>query len=171
MPADPIEYRVIRDVQASLRQIAIIDGYHHDVAGLAVKLDANQGVEDLVGPNGPRPFIVLEPKPETWDYSVSGEQVVQGVAFDQVLLRMPLTVHWINDSDPNVDESRLQTFFRGCADIEQALAIDVTRGGLALDTRVTRRTYDEAFDSAQVWAMVEIEMRIYRALGHPNGDN
>lgn len=165
---EPIEYRVFLDLQAALRQIAIHNGYFHDVAGTAVKLDPNQGVEELVNPDGLRPFIVIEKKPERWEYSGSQDEV-GGVLRDQFLLTLPVVIHWINASDPTIDESRMQTFFRGCADIEQAIGMDRERGGLAVETRIVQRTYDEAFDSAQVWAMVEAEIKIYRTFGLPNG--
>ncbi len=167
---EPIEYLVMLDLQTALRQISIHDGYFHDVAGLAVKLDPNQGVEELVDPNGARPFLVLEKRPERWEYSGAVDYLLGGTpGMDQFLLTMPVVIHWINRSDPTIDESRMQEFFRGCADIETAIGIDRTRGNLAVDTRVTQRTYDEAFDSAQVWAMVEAEVRIYRTLGLPSG--
>lgn len=155
------------DVQAALRQIAMDNGYHHDLAKLAVKLDPNQGVETLVDPDGPRPFAVLEVRPETWTYSGAQESLDAGM--DQAVVTLPITVHWINTSDPTADESRVQEFFRGCADIEHALGVDGTRGGLAVQTRMVTRRYDEAFSSAQVWAMVDYEILIYRTLGLPNG--
>lgn len=167
MRPEPIDYRVVLDVRAALRQITMVNGYHHDLAQLAVKLDPNQGVEALVDPDGPRPFAVLEVRPETWTYS--GAQESLGAGQDQAVVTLPITVHWINASDPTADESRVQEFFRGCADIEQALGVDGTRGGLAIQTRMLQRRYDEAFSSAQVWAMVDYEILIYRTLGRPNG--
>jgi hypothetical protein len=167
---EPIEYRIMLDLQTALRQISIHDGYFHDLAGLAVKLDPNQGVEELIDPAGLRPFVVLEKRPERWEYSEAVDYAFGGTpGMDQVLLTMPIVVHWINRSDPTVDESRMQTFFRGCADVEAAVGADRTRGTLAVDTRIVQRTYDEVFDSAQVWAMVELEVRMYRTLGLPNG--
>lgn len=168
MRPEPIDYRVVLDIQAALRQISMDNGYHHDLVKLAVKLDPDQGVETLVDPNGLRPFAVLEVRPETWTYS--GAQDDDGTVLrDQAVVTLPITVHWINTSEPTIDESRMQEFFRACADIEQALGLDATRGGLAVQTRMVQRRYDEAFDSAQVWAMVDYEVLIYRTLGLPNG--
>lgn len=164
---EPVEYRVVLDVQTALRQITQTGGYFHDLAGLAVKLDPNQGVEELASPDGARPFVVLEVKPDTWTYSDAQDRT-DDVLRDQAIVTVPITVHWINSSDPTVDEGWMQEFFRGCADIEQALGLDRTRGGMALQTRLTQRRYDEAFSSAQVWAMVDYEILIYRTLGLPN---
>ena len=172
--AEPIEYRILLDLQAALRRISVQNGFFYDLADLAVKLDPNHGVEALIDPDGLRPFVVLEPKPELWDYGTSQEtaqvELSPGVfsAADQVFVTLPIMVHWIQQSNPTVDESKMQTFFRGCADVEQAIARNVSRDGLAIHTRVTRRTYDEIFDSAQVWAMIELDILIYRTLGAPN---
>jgi hypothetical protein len=168
MPLDPIEYRVLLDVQAALRQISTANGYHHDLAGLAVKLDPNQLVETLVEPDGLRPFAVLDVRPETWTYSSAQDQV-GGVLRDQAVVTLPITVHWINGSDPTTDESWVQQFFRGCADVEQALGMDSTRGGLAVQTHLLQRTPEQARDRSEVWAMVDFEILIYRTLGLPNG--
>jgi len=159
MPSDPIEFRIVQNLQTALLAIAVASGYHYDVAAATVKLDPNQGVEALVAPDGPRPFLVIEVQPETWAYYPAGD----------VKLRMPLTVHWVSESTPTDDTSRMQTFFRGCADVEQAVAVDIGRGGLATDTRVVRRTFDTAVDGAQVWALVELEVLVHRTFGQPNG--
>lgn len=168
MRPETIEYRVVLDLQAALQQIRLDNGYFHDLAGLVVKLNPNHEIENLTAPDGPRPFAILQVHPETWTYS-SAQDSVDGVLRDQAVVAVPITVHWIDTSDPTVDESWLQEFFRGCADIEQALGMDPTRGGLAVQTRMVTRRYDEAFDSAQVWAMVDYEILIYRTLGLPNG--
>jgi len=127
-----------------------------------VKLDPDQAVEELVAPDGPRPFIVLEAKTheEVWDYSEMP---------DQVHLLLPATVHWIGAAQSNDDDSRMQTFFRGCADVEQAITVDSTRGGLAVDTRITKRTMDTVVEGTQVWALIDLEINIRRTLGQPNG--
>ena len=160
--SEPIEYRIVRNLQAALQGLTRAGGYHYDVPAVAVKLDPNHGVEELIGtPDapGPRPFIVLEIVPEKFEYFPTGD----------IKLRMPFVVHWVSDSIPTDDESRLLTFYRGCADVEQAIAVDGSRGGLAADTRVGKRTFDTAVDGAQVWAQIEIEILQHRTFGRPNG--
>jgi len=156
---EPIEFRLVQDLQASLALIAIASGYHFDVGATAVKLDPNVAVEALIAPDGPRPFILIEVQPESWEYFPSGD----------IKLRMPMTVHWVSDSTPTDDASRMRTYFRGCADVEQAVAVEGSRGGLATDTRVTKRTFDTAVDGSQVWALIDLQILVHRTFGQPNG--
>lgn len=157
---DPVEYQVIRNLQAALQAISVAGGYHFDVAATAVKLDPNQNIEALVAPAGPRPFVLLDvTPPERWTYQPAS----------QLRLALPLTIHWVSDSVPTSDESKMQTFFKGCADVEQAIAVDVTRGGLAVDTRIIRRALDPNIDGSQVWALIETEVQLHRTYGKPNG--
>lgn len=156
---EPIEYRILANLQAALQQITVGGGYHYDVLGTAVKLDPNQDVEALIEPGGPRPFVVIELAPERWEYFPA----------DQLRLALPMTIHWVHESSPEADESRTLTYLRGCADVEQALAIDPGRGGLATDTRITKRTFEGAVDGSQVWGMVDITITLHRTYGQPNG--
>lgn len=160
MPADPIEYRVIRNLQAALQAISIAAGYHFDVQAVAVKLDPNVAIEALVAPDGPRPFILIDVAPERWGMV----ERPRGLR-----LVMPVTIHWVSDSTPTVDESRQLVFLKGCADVEQAIALDITRGGLAFETRIVKREIEKAPDGAEVWAMVDTELVVHRDYGSPNG--
>ena len=81
---------------------------------------------------------------------------------------LPVTIHWVGESYPHIDESRMQTFFRGCADVERAIGADPTRGGLAVDTRILQRTEDDSTAGAQVWAVIDTEIRLYRTDGQPD---
>lgn len=159
MPADPREYQIIRNLQAALQAISVAGGYHFDVTAVAVKLDPNHKVEDLIAPDGPRPFIIVELTAERWQYFPASE----------LKLVVPVTIHWVSDSVPTVDESRMQTYFKGCADVEQAIALDTGRGGLATDTRIVRRTFDTAVDGSQVWALLDAAITVNRTYGQPNG--
>ncbi|MDP1570342.1 MAG: hypothetical protein Q8L86_10085 [Vicinamibacterales bacterium] len=155
----PVEYRVVRSLQSAIAAIAAGSTYWHTVASTAVKLDPNHKVEELIAPDGPRPFVLIDVQPERWSYPQSG----------QARLVMPITLHWIGESDRTVDESRDEVFFKACADLEAAIAVDVTRGGLAVDTRIVRRTLDDGMDGGQVWAIVETEVALHRTYGRPNG--
>jgi hypothetical protein len=154
---EPNEYQILLNLQQALQQIAVSGGYYFDVDPAAVRLDVNVDDEALAGAGRLRPFIVLEPQPESWEYSPA----------KQLLLVMPVLIHWVGDAAESSDPVRLQTFFRGCADVERAIAVDVQRGGLAADTRITERTLDATTDGSTVWARVKTEMRIHRAFGQP----
>lgn len=155
--SEPRELQVLQHLQAALQAISVAGGSYYDLAALAVKLDPNVNVESLIAPDGPRPFIVLEWKPDAWEYAPAS----------QLRLTLKPVVHWVSESVPTDDTSRLQTFLRGCADVERAIAQDTSRGGLAVDTRIVGRTLDLAVDGAQVWAVVDVEIHTRRTYGSP----
>jgi hypothetical protein len=159
MPADPIEFRIIQNLLAALQAITVAGGYHYTVAATAVKLDPNQGIEALIAPGGPRPFVLIEVTPETWQYWPAS----------QVELALPVKIHWVSESTPTDDASRLQTYWRGCADVEKTIAVDISRGGLATDTRITQRTLETVPDGSEVWAAIDVAMKLHRTYGQPNG--
>lgn len=156
MSPEPIEYRIVLDVQTALRGIAVSDGYHYDVVSAAVKLDPDQDVESMVPPDGARPLVIIEVSPETWVYHPASQVVVQ----------MPIRLHWIRHFDSTADESFVQTYFRGCADLERALALRPDRGGLARDTRIVNRAYDKL--GGQIWAKVDLSIQVDRTFGAPD---
>jgi hypothetical protein len=162
VPSLPIEYRIVRDAQTALQAISQASGYHFNLAALAVKLDPDQAVEALVTPHGPRPFILLEMKDEEWEYDAASE----------VFLVLPMTVYWVSDAAPSSDEARLETYYKGCSDVEVALVSTpekLSRGGLAIDTRIVNRRLDTSVDGTEVWALIDVRMRLRRQYGQPNG--
>jgi hypothetical protein len=156
--SEPLEFRIVQSLQTALRGISVGSGYHYDVEALAVKLDPNHNVEDLVGSEGKRPFVILALSPDLFTYYPAG----------QLRLQMPFIIHAVHDADPTDDDARLQTYFRLCADVEAAIAADGTRGELATDTRILEREMHE-MDGQQVWAMVKGEVLEHRGYGAPNG--
>ena len=158
MPNEPLEFRIVQNLQTALRGISIANGYHYDIATHAVKLDANHDVESLIGDQSPRPFVILELSPDAYEYFPA----------EQIRLRMPFIIHAVNDTDPTVEEAMLRTYLRLCADVEQAIAEDASRGALATDTRIFEREMHE-WDGQQVWALLKGEIREHRTYGAPNG--
>lgn len=156
---EPIKFRVVQNLQTALRAISVASGYHYNVASVAVKLDPNQANDAVHAPGGDRPLLLIQVNPERRDYQPAGE-------LREVL---PIVVHWVNESDAANDDSRMQTFFRGCADVEQAIAQDLGRGGLAIDTRIVKCINNDDLDGSQVWAQIEIEIPLFRQYGLPNG--
>lgn len=160
MPADPIDFRILQNLRDALKLITVAGGYHFTVAATAVKLDPNHDVEALIAPSGPRPFIVLQLGDEDWNFNYGASQVI---------VTLPFTVHWVSDAVATDDESRLKTFFKGCADVEKAITVDQGRGGLAIETRIAGRRLDLTVDGSQVWAMVDGRIRREHTYGSPNG--
>jgi len=155
----PIEYAIVADVQGALHGIAVAAGYHADLAATAVKLDPNHKIEDLIAPGGPRPFAILEVLPGSWAYDESPLQVTR---------ILPITVHYITDSDPTDDTSRIRVFFESAADVERAIAGDVTRSGLASLTTIKSTNYDTNPDGSQIWTRMELEILYRRTFGAPD---
>lgn len=157
--AEPNEWLIVEHLQAALQAIAQATGYHYDVAPEAVKLNPDQGAETLIAPaGGPRPFLFLEWKDDAWEYRERPNGIV---------LVLPITVWWIHDFDSTDDAALLRTFLRGCADVEQAIAVDVTRGGHAYETRIVRRT-PQVQGASELWAIVDLEILVRRTYGQPN---
>ena len=154
---EPIEYRAVRSLQAALQSIAVAAGYHYTVQGLAVRLDPDQAVEDLIPPEGLRPFIVIGIERERWTYEPASE----------LDLVQPVSVFWVHLPETLTDEGRLLTYFRGCADVEKAISVDFDRGGLASDTRIVGR--ERALRGQEIWAALSVEMTLHRQYGQPNG--
>jgi hypothetical protein len=149
----------MQNLQAALHLISVANGYHHNVEVIAVKLDPNHDVEALVGDQPLRPFLILAFSPDVYEYFPA----------EQILLRMPFIIHAVNDSDPTDDDAMAKTYWRLCADVEKAIAVDITRGGLTTDTRILEREMHEP-KGQQVWALVKGEIREHRTYGEPNGD-
>ena len=156
---EPISFRIVQDLQTALRAIAIADGYFYDVESVAVKLDPNSAISAIQAPNAPRPLLLIQVDPERREYQPANE----------VRMVLPVVINWVSESDATDDDSRMQTFFRGCADVEQAIAQDLSRGGLVIDTRIVRCINNDDIDGSQVWAQIEIEMPLFRQYGRPNG--
>lgn len=159
MSLQPIAYAIAKDVQAALLAISTESGYFHTLGADAVKLDPEHEVEARTAPDGQRPFVLIEVSPPTFNYqnSRSGECEVT----------LPLSVHWVNDYDPTSDDALLQAFFKGLADVERALSRDITRGGRAVDTRMTSATLTPVGDSAICWAEIKVEIKSWRDCGAP----
>jgi hypothetical protein len=155
---EPITFRIVQNLQAALAAIAIADGYFHDIAVTAVKLDPNVNVETLVGNQRLRPFVIIEVGQEPFEYQPA----------KRLKQRIPIIIHAVHDSDPTDDNSWLKTFTRLCADVEQAITKDISRGGVASDTRVLTTEF-KSFEGQLVWALVSIEIHVHRTYGEPNG--
>ncbi len=161
---EPLEFRIAQSLQTALKGITVAGGFHYDLAGTAVKLDPNHEAGDLIpGANPPfgppRPFVLLDlSEPDVFEYGQANE----------VIVLTPFTVVWVHDSDVADDDSLTKTYFRGLADVEKALAADITRGALASDTRVLNRQMREA-EGREVWALVSGQVRSHRTYGAPNG--
>lgn len=168
MAPNPHEFRVFKALQAAMAAISVANGYHYNVEGVAVKLDPDQGVEELLAEHAPRPFVILEARAEDWDYNYGANQVV---------LTLPVWVHWVHEptrsddqalGEPAIrdDDDRMKWYWQGCADVEKAIGADPGLGGTASSIRITRRRMHE---DARIWAVIETVIRLHRTFGVPSG--
>lgn len=159
MVADPVELQILVDLRDALRGITIAGGYFHEVQSDAVKLDPDVDVDALVHGGGARPFIYIEGGQESWRY----EGMPNGVE-----LQWPITIHWVHQvDDPTRDEARMEAFLKGVADVEKAITVDIGRGGLARDHRITSRRLALSEDGSQIWAVVDTVVTVKRRYGQP----
>lgn len=153
----PIEFAIILNLQTALQAIDKADGYHHTLNSASVKLDPNGAIEQLRQSSGVRPYVLVEFSEDAFDL---GEKP------DGLRLELPLSVHWIHESDSADDASMLRKFFEGCADVEKAIMVDRDRGGRASDTRMTTRRFN--FEGSEVWAEIGVVIPLRRQYGEPN---
>lgn len=156
--SDQAAYLAILALQTALKTISVANGYFFDVAATAVKLDVDTAASAFIAPAGPRPLLLITlAGDEKWDYAKAM----------RVKVTMPVVIHWLGETVPQTDESRLQTFFRATADIEKVVAANLNLGGIALDMRVTNRTLDTQVDGVPIWATVHVDIdlqqRVYGA--------
>lgn len=154
----PIDFRCLTHLRDALQAIQGA-GYFHDVAADAVKLDPDADVETLIAPGGPRPFILLELSPDRREFVEKP---------DGLRIVLPVRVHWVGESTPTDDESRLRVFLEACADIETAICLDRSRGGYAVDTLIVARQYGYEAQGSIVWATLDVEIEFYRSYGQPS---
>lgn len=170
---EPLEYQILRALQARFQQIATVDGYFYGVDDVAVLLDPDAGVESVfradVNGQRRRPMIIIEPLDgEEWKYEPANE----------VKFVLPVGVHWVHSAVPSADamtgvpappadDERLRTYWRGCADIEKALnrANDPGLGGLATDVRIVDRQWNTQVDGQDVWAQLTLHVHTRREFG------
>ena len=157
--AEPLELQIIENLKTAVEGISVAAGFFHDVAALAVKLDPDHDVALLIRDTPLRPFFFMT-------VSISPFKYVEKP--NGILLLMNFAIHAVHDTDPTVDDSMLKTYFRLCADIEKAISVDISRGGLATDTKILNGKMHE-LEGQQVWAEVTGEIREHRTYGKPNG--
>lgn len=168
MPAtEPRDYRILLSLKAALQAIAVAAGYYYDVSDVAVKLDAEQGLEDVLNGTGPRPVILIELRDDAREHEPA----------NYIMYDRHYTVHWIHDptsiadvaqGEPSQtnDGDRARMFERGVADVEKAVSRDTGRGGLAVDTRVENVRWNKAEEIGRlVWAEVDVTIKAEREYG------
>jgi hypothetical protein len=157
---EPQDYLALTNLQTQLQAMSVDGGYHYDIPAGAVRFDLDHDVEDLIAPDGPRPFVIIEAfVEERWELveKPNGLRLVK-----------PVRIHWVDDFSPTADAAKLLKFLRGCADVERAIVPDPSRGGYASNTIITNRTFNEEANPLMVWAFIDASITIRRTYGEPD---
>lgn len=124
MATDPLRYRVMQNVQTTLAAIAERDGYHYTIPPGSVYLEP---VDLLQQPSSKLPVLIVAPDDRQTE-RVFLQQRIRSV------FRMLITgIVEAEGSDPG---RKLAAAERLYSDIEKALRVDLSRGGLTSATRV-----------------------------------
>jgi hypothetical protein len=120
-----------------------------------VKLDPDADITQFVTTPPTRPMVLLEVADELWEYTEMPARV---------RITTPVRIHFVRPTDGTDDADRMREFYRACADVERAIAADVTRGGFATMTKVVSRTMKNQLGT-ELWAVIGSELRVNRTFG------
>lgn len=157
---EPIDLRILQALRTQLQGIKHSAGFYYTVPASAVRFDPDVTIEDLMAVDGPRPFMVIE-------LTDDPHEVYQ--APDELKVTLKVRIYWIHTVSQS-DESRLQVYLRGCADIERAIGVlDRSLGGDATDVVIVDRNLGLAPITSEVCATVDVQIVFYRTFGNPLG--
>lgn len=161
---EPLEYRAVLRLVENLRQIDPSRGFFSHVEDVAVKLDPDQSLEELIGVY---PAIVLMPgNDETWQYE-PGSQAIASIPWRLVWVASART------EEPSgsglEDGGRMLAYWRACRDVLKVFIDDVTLGGLVTELRITNRAWNREIDGLDVHAVIDFTMRTRRDFTSPGG--
>lgn len=158
--AEPLSYRILLDLQEALRGIFAGGGYFFTVAPESVSVDPLDALAVVTGASSPSPFFVV--------YMLALGRPEYHPA-NRIREFLPVSIIAFANAEANNPTSWVKTCERLVADIEKAILVDHTRGGLAGDTRITGRLMRPVTGSLRVEVVVQLEIRMYRFYGSPNG--
>jgi hypothetical protein len=155
----PRDLALIQSIQSALAAIRRADGYTWDVSADRVVLDPVNlfgGVGDCVR----SPFFQVEAEPEGAREFLPAMQL-RDVVVASVMGRIDAT-----GSHP---DRRAVLGHQLAAEIERALCVDITRGGLASDTRLRKPSIFQAqsVTDQTVVVVVLVDMPTFRTYGAP----
>lgn len=145
MIGDPISERIVQEIVDTLSQVRQASGFFTD---LIVERENQEG-------NSPRDNLVVVCLGDLQSQKISP------MGFDEFLMPVGLIYYAIEPTDSAISISqRLQ---RGAADIRKALAADLHRGGLAINTEMNLHA-DDYFASASPYSVLIKPMIRFRTL-------
>lgn len=161
---DPITLSILQDVQMHLRRISVQAGFFHTVQSSAVRLER----EDLITWPGPVPVVLVFRTPD-------GSRSYQPANRLKQILQLSVLARMDADgTDPN---RKAVVVERLLADIEKSLTSDapgappssgITRGGLAIDTRLLESSDWFGFGSNNAVLIEQpVNIHLVRVYGQP----
>jgi hypothetical protein len=160
MASKSVRQRIVEALQAALRAIDDSGAYHYPVNDPSqVSVDPTTNV--LTSNGADLPLYVIEPTPEGSRTFYPAMQLVSEFEVN-VQARMDA-----EDGDPT-GAARLACWENLAHDIEKALAVDVTLGGLVYDVRVQEPRPFVGVGSNIVILVQPVTLRLHRTYGEPS---
>jgi hypothetical protein len=156
-PLDSVRLKVQKNLQTTLQGMTDAAVYHYPVNSPSqVSLDPTVNLLTKGGPD--LPFYLIEVTPDGNREFFPSEQIVD-----------VLTVNIIGRYDGASDDptSKVTVWENLAADLEVALEADMTRAGLASDTRCMTPQPFTGVGSNIVIVVVPVQIKIYRQYGRP----
>ena len=147
---------IIEALQDKLQAITGSD-YHYPLTS-AAQVTVDPGMQILGPVLSDLPIYVIETTPDG---------TKQYLAASQLLEVMRVNIHARHDADPVNPSSKLSVFENLKSDMERALAVDITLGGLAVDVRLFTAAEFVGMGQPIVIVTQPVEIRLYRAYGSP----
>ena len=158
MATDPLRQRIIAAIVAAMRANITGSDYHFPV--LSSKQVTSDPTTNLLTWNGyDLPMHVVEPTPDAVREFYPATQIR-----DEFNLNITSRMDVSDTADPDL---RMQTWEKLAADVERALAQDVTLGGLVYDVRVMPPRPFVGIGSPIVIVACPVSVRYHRAYGEP----
>lgn len=154
------EERIVLNVQSALQSIGPANGDTLTVDAAAVSVNPDDFTPDLI-------IGALQYNPAILVLVDNGRQILHSGGMQQ-REDVPLSIIAAADVDPQDPTAKLTMIQTLHADLERALTRDVTRGGLATDTRIDDKQADAPTGSPRVLAIQTVLVRVHRTYGDPN---
>lgn len=158
--SEPLIYQVILNIQTALRGISQSTGYNYTVRSSSVIVDP---ANVIVAPLTETPIFVIGHRVEP-----VGERSFTTSRPNAVKERWRVTMEIVVDVENDLEDGskKAAARFRLVQDIERALTVDPTRGGIALYTYVMQDTaYPDIESQTRLYLEVPVDILMQRSYG------
>lgn len=159
MATDPLRLRIIAALVAALRTNITGSDYHYPLQTPSVQVSDDPTTNVLTWNGYDLPLHVIEPTPDNLREFYPAMQVRE-----EFNLNITSRVDVVDLADPG---ARMAAWERVAADVERALGVDVTLGGLVYDVRVMPPRPFVGIGSPIVIVASPVSVRYHRTYGTP----